>query len=83
MNTCPVCGSNRVFRSKTRGFVEKLRRQFTVKRPYRCHACDWRGWSAEGAQAVSPKDILEAATAPPDLSAIDAALDGGTKKPGS
>jgi hypothetical protein len=81
MNTCPVCGSNRVFRSKTRGLLEKFRRQFTVKRPYRCHACDWRGWAAEGAHAVSPKDILESGTAPPDLSAIDAALDGSTKKP--
>jgi predicted RNA-binding Zn-ribbon protein involved in translation (DUF1610 family) len=74
MTTCPSCGSTRVFRSKTRTAVERWRRQFTMKRPYRCHACNWRGWAPDGMQAVAPSDIIDSATTPPDLSAIDAAM---------
>ena len=83
MTSCPSCGSNRVFRSKTRTAFERFRRQFTMKRPYRCHACNWRGWAPDGMQAVAPADMLDAATTPPDLSAIDAALtDRGDKADG-
>ena len=80
MTVCPACGSKRVFRSKTRSVFERFRRQFTIKRPYRCHGCAWRGWAADGAQAVSPEDVIDAATPPPDLSAIDTALDEQAKK---
>ena len=75
MTTCPACGSKRVFRSKTRTAFERFRRQFTMKRPYRCHACNWRGWAPDGTQAVAPSDVLDAPSAPPDLSAIDQALE--------
>jgi predicted RNA-binding Zn-ribbon protein involved in translation (DUF1610 family) len=74
MNSCPSCGSNRVFRSKTRTAFERFRRQLTMKRPYRCHACNWRGWAPDGMQAVAPADVLDSSTPPPDLSAIDAAM---------
>jgi hypothetical protein len=80
MDTCPACGSRRVFRSKTRTAFERLRRQFTMKRPYRCHACNWRGWAPDGVQAVVPGEVLDSATPPPDLGAIDAAIDDGSKK---
>ena len=80
MQTCPACGSNRVFRSKTRTAIERFRRQFTLKRPYRCHACNWRGWAPDSAQAVAPADVLDTATPPPDLGAIDVALEDGAKK---
>ena len=83
MNTCPACGSNRVFRSKTRTAFERFRRQFTMKRPYRCHACNWRGWAPDGVQAVAPSDVLDAASEPPDLAAIDNALEEGAKNPGA
>jgi hypothetical protein len=83
MTTCPECGSNRVFRSKTRTAFERFRRQFTMKRPYRCHHCNWRGWAADGTQAVSPQDVLDSATPPPDLGAIDAALEDSAKDPGA
>jgi hypothetical protein len=80
MERCPECGSPRVFRSKTRSAFERLRRRFTVKRPYRCHECNWRGWALDGTQSVSPSDVPDAPSAPPDLGAIDAALeDSGTK----
>jgi predicted RNA-binding Zn-ribbon protein involved in translation (DUF1610 family) len=78
MTTCPSCGSNRVFRSKTRTAIERWRRQFTMKRPYRCHACNWRGWAPDGLQAVAQADIIDAPAEAPDLGAIDAALEGGS-----
>jgi predicted RNA-binding Zn-ribbon protein involved in translation (DUF1610 family) len=79
MNTCPSCGSPRVFRSKTRTAFERFRRQFTMKRPYRCHNCDWRGWAPDGTQAVAPADVIDAPAAPPDLAAIDSALEQKAK----
>ena len=81
MTVCPACGSNRVFRSKSRNAFERFRRQFTVKRPYRCHACAWRGWGPDDAQTVPSDDAIDATTPPPDLSAIDAALDESRDKP--
>ena len=84
MTSCPSCKSNRVFRSKTRGAFERLRRQFTMKRPYRCHACNWRGWGPDGTQAVAPGAVLHAEARPPNLGAIDAALtDSATKQDGA
>jgi predicted RNA-binding Zn-ribbon protein involved in translation (DUF1610 family) len=80
MDTCPACGSHRVFRSKTRTAFERYRRQFTMKRPYRCHACNWRGWARDGIQAVAPGDVLDASTTPPDLTAIDSVLDDSKRK---
>ena len=79
METCPACGSPRVFRSKTRTAFERYRRQFTMKRPYRCHACDWRGWAPDGALAVTPAEVLDATAPPPDLTAIDSALSEAAK----
>jgi hypothetical protein len=69
-----------VFRSKTRTSFERFRRQLTMKRPYRCHACNWRGWAAEGTQSISPQDVLDAAAPPPDLGAIDSALHESAKR---
>jgi hypothetical protein len=69
-----------VCRSKTRSALERLRRRFTRKRPYRCHACNWRGWAPGGTQAVAPGDVIDTASDPPDLAAIDHALrESGTK----
>jgi hypothetical protein len=68
-----------VFRSKTRTAFERFRRQFTMKRPYRCHACNWRGWAPDGLQAVAPADVIGAPAAPPNLAAIDSALEQKAK----
>jgi len=81
MDTCPSCGSHRVFRSKTRTAFERFRRQFTMKRPYRCHNCNWRGWAPDGMHTVAPGDVLDAPAPPPDLTAIDSALEDSAKKP--
>jgi hypothetical protein len=42
--TCPSCGSTRVYPSRLRNVIERVRRGFTGKQPYRCHACGWRRW---------------------------------------
>ncbi len=41
---CPLCGSARIRRSRTRGFKEKLLK-FLGFRAFRCREelCDWRG----------------------------------------
>jgi hypothetical protein len=41
---CPSCDSTRVFPSRLRGFLEKLRQRLTDQQPYRCHECGWRKW---------------------------------------
>jgi uncharacterized protein with PIN domain len=45
---CPACSEYTLFRSRTRGIGELLRRRFTNKRPYRCQKCGWRGWVIKG-----------------------------------
>jgi hypothetical protein len=74
MDTCPACGSPRVFRSRTRTKFERLRRELTSKRPYRCHACNWRGWAPDNLLIAAAGDVADAPASPPDLHAIDSAL---------
>jgi hypothetical protein len=60
MNACPVCGSRRIVRSRTRIGLESVRRKLTTKRPYRCFNCKWRGWldySPEASSSVGPTDV--------------------------
>lgn len=45
MDKCPACGSTKVYPSRHRSSRERLRQLFTEKRPYRCHACNWRQWA--------------------------------------
>ena len=42
--TCPACHSPRVYPSRLRGLLERLRSRMTDSQPYRCHACGWRRW---------------------------------------
>jgi FlaA1/EpsC-like NDP-sugar epimerase len=65
---CPSCVSARVYRSRSRNVLERLRRGMTAERLFRCDACGWRGWlmplvSIEG-------DPVEPVPAP-DLDSID------------
>jgi hypothetical protein len=41
---CPSCGSGRVYPSRLRSVVERLRQSLTGKQPLRCHECGWRRW---------------------------------------
>ena len=44
MQNCPKCKSIHIGRSRTRSRWERLRREVTRKRPFRCRDCSWRGW---------------------------------------
>ena len=41
---CPKCGSPRIHPSHVRSWLERARRAFTEKQPYRCHKCNFRAW---------------------------------------
>jgi transposase-like protein len=41
---CPGCGSSRVYPSRLRNVVERLRQKMTERQPFRCHQCGWRRW---------------------------------------
>jgi hypothetical protein len=40
-----------------------LRKQLTEKRPYRCHACGWRGWDIDFGHRFSHDEMTQAARA--------------------
>lgn len=83
MQTCPGCNSNRVHRSRAKTFLERFRRQFSMKRLFRCDACGWRGWGMETERTVTAAQMRTADSPPPDLDAIDAALTHASAKPDS
>jgi len=81
MQICPKCQSNRVHRSRSRNWWEKLRRDFSKNRAYRCAACGWRGWGPEtDPQFVAPQ-VDEPETPPPDFEALDQAIAREPSKP--
>jgi FlaA1/EpsC-like NDP-sugar epimerase len=41
---CPSCISARVHRSHARSVLERMRRNISTERLFRCDACGWRGW---------------------------------------
>lgn len=41
---CPQCGSRRVYPSRLKNAIERLRQKLTERQPYRCHECSWRKW---------------------------------------
>jgi predicted RNA-binding Zn-ribbon protein involved in translation (DUF1610 family) len=44
---CPGCGTTeRLFRSRTRGFNEQVMKSISAYRMYECHDCGWRGYMA-------------------------------------
>ncbi len=42
---CPMCGSTRLSRSRTRSVTEHIHRSVTQRRLHRCLECGWRGWA--------------------------------------
>jgi FlaA1/EpsC-like NDP-sugar epimerase len=71
-SVCRSCASSSVHRSRVNGPIEQIRRQLTAKRPYRCHACGWRGWLDIIDVAAPP--VMASVETLPDFRAIDAAL---------
>lgn len=70
-------------RSRAKGFFERLRRDFSQKRLFRCHACGWRGWGVETDRSFTAQEARRAEAPPPDVDAIDRALRESTGKPGA
>jgi len=78
---CPSCGSARVYPSRLRNFVERVRQTVTDKQPFRCHECGWRQWRElivyEQAAPVQPDDLRTgrsgAPLSPRDLERLDSA----------
>ena len=68
---CPSCAGGHVRRSRTRKLREKVRRELTAQRPFRCSDCGWRGW-------LMPKDCTDHVPlehqSVPDLASIDSAI---------
>jgi predicted RNA-binding Zn-ribbon protein involved in translation (DUF1610 family) len=44
---CPKCGQPTLRRSHSHWKFEKFRKKYSLKRPFRCHNCHWRGWINE------------------------------------
>jgi UDP-GlcNAc:undecaprenyl-phosphate GlcNAc-1-phosphate transferase len=73
--TCTQCGSSRLHRSRSRTRLEKWWKQVTSKRLHQCPSCHWRGWRLPEMQPSSERSLAVGVPAPPDLSALDAALE--------
>ena len=57
---CPACGSPRVYSSRLRGLLERLRQTVTGRQPVRCHDCGWRRWRDvidQGGAPIVPDDL--------------------------
>jgi hypothetical protein len=66
---CPVCQMV-LQRSRSRSPFEKLRKRFTMKRPYRCPNCGWRKWVSPSGVASHP-DYWVVRRDDPDLHPLD------------
>ena len=68
---CPHCGSSRLHRSRARNLPERVRRNFSARRLFRCDDCEWRGW-------LIPLDFgdFDPIVGPdtPDLGSLDVAM---------
>lgn len=66
---CPRCASSRVYPSRLRNPVERLRQKLTEKQPYRCHECNWRKWREveflSASPDVNPDDLRTGRGVPP------------------
>jgi hypothetical protein len=56
MDRCPRCGSPRVHASRLRSPLEHARAALTGQAPVRCHACNYRLWTADPPVTVAVKD---------------------------
>lgn len=68
MPHCPKCYSTSLRRSPTRNRWERWRKEITGKRPYRCRACQWRGWKRIGIiEELQSPQARPASPDPPNL----------------
>jgi FlaA1/EpsC-like NDP-sugar epimerase len=68
---CPSCSTGRVHRSRVRTLAERVRKELTSQRPFRCEDCGWRGWLMPAPAGDHPP--LEQPVSP-DLASLDSAV---------
>jgi len=73
---CPECKTARIRRSKAHSLLERIKKEFTAERLFRCDGCGWRGWLIP--LVFSDGDPVEQTDAP-DLATLDQAI--GTTQP--
>jgi len=66
---CVRCKNGRLRRSRARSQWERIRKEFTGARLFRCEQCNWRGWVVP---TVDAQAMPLERSAPPDLRSIDA-----------
>ena len=67
MQPCPACGSARARRSRARTIPERLKKEMTSQRMFRCEDCGWRGWLAP----LIPGVVAGVEVPPPDWTSLD------------
>jgi FlaA1/EpsC-like NDP-sugar epimerase len=70
---CPNCRSLALHRSRARTLAERMRRNYSDKRLFRCDDCNWRGWLVP---LEFGEPVAVAPDAVPDLAALDSAVQG-------
>jgi FlaA1/EpsC-like NDP-sugar epimerase len=68
---CPRCRAHRLHRSRARTLPERVRRNFSARRLFRCDACQWRGWLIP-LEFANPNAMTDPAG--PDLGSLDETL---------
>lgn len=66
---CDGCGGLNLHRSHARSVFERIKKNYTLKRLFRCSDCGWRGWLLELECGASLQPV-----ASPDLVSLDSAL---------
>ena len=72
--TCAACGSTRVFPSRLRNALERVRQALTDKQPCRCHDCESRKWFEVHVHPESPDvrpEDLRTSRVPDVVSTVD------------
>lgn len=72
---CPRCHSERIHRSRARSIHERMKKEFTEQRLYRCRDCSWRGWLTPmqfPSEPALPQPVERPSA--PDLSSMDRTL---------
>jgi|GEM_PF-1624205 len=60
---CPKCHAPALYRSHSTSRLDNIRRNFSPKRKFRCHTCDWRGWLDESQLSYPSVSIFTSVTA--------------------
>jgi hypothetical protein len=56
--------------------VERVRRRLTGRVPYRCHACNWRGWRDEFGLGIDPPREIHRALTESELAELEPDSEG-------